>query len=381
MKIRFFSLLVFMTLAVLALENCRRDPLITHQQNPNDPDSLYQGTKYTITLPFLFPQIPGSYKDSLTVEGIQLGRRLFYDKHFSVDGQKACASCHHLQYAFCDSGNVLSTNEFGFTKRNAPTIQNLAWAPAMFWDGRQPTLAAQAQDAFQHELGFNATTAIAYLKTDSVYTRLFRKAFGRPGTITEREVYLAIQEFEMTAISANSRFDSLQRGQANYTASETNAFTLFTNEIGECFHCHAFGNNLLMANYAPGFAFQNNGLQAANNVNDFADPGRGGITGVAEDYGCFKNPTLRNVAVSGPYMHDGRYKTLQQVLNFYSDSINLSPTLNPFLLKHFDTASTGNHLPVGGLHLTAQDKADLITLLNDMTDTSFLNNPNLKSPF
>ena len=372
-----FSLVVL----VLALGNCKRDPAVTKHTNPNDPDSLYQGTKYILTIPFQFPSIKSAYKDSLTVEGIALGRRLFYDKHLSVNGQMACATCHLLQHSLADTV-AFAMNEFGLNKRNAPMLQNLAWAPYLFWDGRQPTLAAQAQDAFHNELGLVVTNAISYLQADTTYARLFKKAFGRPGIVTEREIYLGIQEFLMTAVSANSRFDSIQRGQASFTADESDAFyNLFITEKGECFHCHAFGNNLLMANYADGAVFRNDGLQVAATINGFQDQGRGAITGVITDYGLFKNPSLRNIAVSAPYMHDGRYKTLAQVINFYSDSLNLTPNADPVIAKHMDTTSTGQHLLTGGFHLSAQQKAELLILLNDMTDTSFLNNPNLKSPF
>ena len=370
--------LLSLVIVLLSLENCKPDPKT--QTTSTDPDSLYRGTKYIIQIPFGFPSLTNPYKDSLTVEGIQLGRRLFYDKRLSSTGLLACASCHMLQHGFADS-IALATNVSGLNKRNAPTIQNLAWAPIMFWDGRQPTLAAQAQDAGHNELGLLPASAVPMLQADSVYARLFRKAFGRPGKVTESEIYLAIQEFEMSAISANSRFDSLQRGQAQYTPEESDAFfTIFTQNTGECFHCHAEGNDLLMVNRTSGFTFRNNGLQVANTINDFADAGRGAITGLSTDYGLFKNPTLRNIAVSGPYMHDGRYKTLEQVINFYSDSLHLTPNADPNIALHMDTAN-GEHLLTGGMHFTAQQKADLLILLNDMTDTSFLNNPNLKSPF
>ena len=372
----FFSI----TALLFSLQNCKPDPT-THKANPGDPDSLYQGKKYIIQIPFGFPTLTNPYKDSLTVEGILLGRRLFYDKRLSSTGQLACASCHMLQHGLADS-IPLALNVSGFNKRNAPTIQNLAWSPIFFWDGRQPTLAAQAQDAGHNELGFNATTAVPFLQADSTYARLFKKAFGRPGTVIEREVFLAIQQFEMSAISANSRFDSLQRGQAQYTPEESDAFyNIFTQNTGECFHCHAEGNDLLMVNRESGFTFRNNGLQVASNINEFQDPGRGGITGLNTDYGLFKNPTLRNIAVSGPYMHDGRYKTLAQVINFYSDSLNLTPNADPNIALHMDKDTAGNVLLTGGMHFTAQQKAELLILLNDMTDTSFLNNPNLKSPF
>ena len=359
----FFAIFVLLSLVVL-LENCRRESVAS--------GSLYRGTKYTMQIPFSFPEISSPYKDSLTYEGIALGRRLFYDKHLSLDGQKACASCHHLQYAFSDSGNALSVNENGPIKRNAPSLQNLAWSPYFFWDGRAPTLAAQAQNAFQHELDMNVTNAIVYLKTDTTDVMLFNKAFGGPGSITPNNIYLAIQQFLFSAVSANSRFDSVMRGQANFTIWEDSGFNyLFLTEKGDCFHCHAQGQSLLM--YDAANPFRNDGLDSAATIYDFPDPGRGGITGVASDYGLFKVPTLRNIAVSGPYMHDGRYQTLMQVINFYSDSLKQSPTIDP-VMKTIYHAN-------GGSHFTALQKMELLALLNTFTDTSFLNNPNLKSPF
>ena len=370
---------------LLVLANCKRDPKITTvKTNPNDPDSLYQGTKYVIqsnAITFEFPGISNPYKDSLTVEGILLGRRLFYDKHLSVNGTLACASCHILSRSFADSIPI-ATNVFGPNKRKAPRLVNLAWEPAMFWDGRQPTIAAQAQDAAHNELGIQAANAIAYLQADTVYARLFKKAFGRPGTVNEREIYLGIQEFLMTAISVNSRFDSLSRGQATFTPDEDTAFNyIFNATQGECFHCHAYGGNFLMANYLQGQTYRNDGLQAAATVNDYKDPGRGAITGVSTDMGLFKNPSLRNVAVGGPYMHDGRYQTLQQVINFYSDSLQYSPNADQFILLHIAKDTAGNYLPTGGMHLSARQKNQLLILLNDMTDTSYMNNPALKNPF
>jgi cytochrome c peroxidase len=373
-----FALLLF------ALAACKPEPKVTTRNNPNDPDSLYQGTKYTIgsnEISFALPYLNNPYKDSLTVEGVLLGRRLFYDKHLSVNGQVACASCHILSHGFADTIPI-ATNVFGPNKRKAPRLVNLAWQPYMFWDGRQPTIFAQAQDAGHNELGVQVTNAIAYLQADTVYAKLFKKAFGRPGTVTERGIYLGIQEFLMTAISVNSRFDSVMRGQATFTADESDAFyNLFNQNTAECFHCHAYGNKFLMANYSQGATFRNNGLQAAATIDAYADAGRGAITGDSADYGLFKNPSLRNVAVGGPYMHDGRYQTLDQVINFYSDSLRPSPNADINITLHIGKDSSGNYLPMGGMHFTAHQKAEMIMLLNDLTDTSYLDNPNLKNPF
>ncbi|HWB63785.1 MAG TPA: cytochrome c peroxidase, partial [Chitinophagales bacterium] len=244
----------------------------------------------------------------------------------------------------------------------------------------QPTAAAQAEDAFQHELGMNVTNAITTLEGDSVDVYLFKKAFGRPGAITANRIYLAVQEFLLSAVSYNSRFDSVQRGEEHFTAKERYGFdSVFTQELGECSHCHAYGNNDLL--YDAVHPFRNNALDSARVYTDYKDPGRGAITGNPSDYGLFKAPSLRNVAVSGPYMHDARYKTLRQVIDFYSDSLQFSPYLESFMLKHFDKDSTGAALQHGGMHLSEYDKEALIDLINSMTDYVYLNNPDLKDPY
>ena len=247
-----------------------------------------------------------------------------------------------------------------------------------FWDGRQPTIAAAAQDASQHEMGLPVTNAISYLQTDTVYAKLFKKAFGRPGNVTENKIYLAIQEFLLSAITSNSHFDSVMRNQAQFTPDENDCFNnLFLQEKGDCFHCHAHSATQLMTD----FGFHNNCLDSAATIYDFRDPGRGGITGNPDDYGCFKSSTLRNIALTGPYMHDGRYKTLQQVINHYSDSLQFGPNMDNFMYKHFPLDSAGNPKQVGGMGLSPQQKQEFLEFLNAFTDTSFMNNPNLKSPF
>ena len=370
---RAFLLFVFFCFAILFLQNCKRDPAITKVVY-SDPDSLYAGTKYSIPVSALyrFPQLTNPYADSMTYEGVALGRRLFYDKHLSQDQSKACASCHNIQAAFSDSGKVLSVNEFGLTKRNTPALQNLAWAPYLFWDGRAPTLASQAQNAFHNELGMVVANAITYIKSDTIDVKLFKKAFGRPGTITEAGIYKAIQQFLMTAISSNSKFDIYLQTHSGFSQSELNGYAIFNSETGDCFHCHMSdgGASLLLTDNL----FRNNGLDSAVTSSDFADAGRGAITLNAADSGKFKDPSLRNIALTGPYMHDGRYASLTQVINFYSDSTHRSPTIDPILILY-------NHNYGAGLHLTSTQKTDLLNFLYTLTDTSFLHNPNLASPF
>lgn len=372
---RNFLFLCMIMLALVSLQNCKHEEPDA-PQNPADPDSLYAGTRYNFSTlippPFRFPVISHPYKDSLTYEGIELGRRLFYDKRLSSTGQLACASCHKQEFAFSDNGNVKSTNVFGPTKRNASAIVNLLWASHSFWDGRVNTIAEAAKDAYHGEQNLNPTDAIAYLNTDSTYARLFRKAFGRPGTITEEKIYLAIQQFMMTMISYNSHFDKVQRGQETFTASEQRGFDLFLSQDAECVHCHTAGNNFLLA---PTNLFQNNGLQRAATVNDFTDKGRGEVTNNVNDYGKFKVPSLRNVALTAPYMHDGRFQTLEEVIGFYSDSVKtLSPNIDGFNL--------GLQIhPDGRFNFDDQQKEDLLNFLRSLTDTTYTHNPAFSNPF
>lgn len=359
-------------LVVLGLQNCKVDPKINIA--PVESDSLYIGTKYTIQKPFKFPNINNPYKDSLTYEGVELGRRLFYDKHLSSTGQVACANCHKQEYAFSDGGNALSTNVFGITRRNAPALQNLLWLNRYFWDGRVMTLAAQAKDAFHGEQGLNIPDAISYLESDSNYVKLFKKAFGRPGAITEDKIYLAVQQFVMTLISSESHFDKAIRGQEQFTQSELNGLDIFRTELGDCFHCHTQGDDYLFTNASAVLdnGFTNNGLDSVHSVYEFADKGLGEVTGDTTQFGRFKNPSFRNLSLTGPYMHDGRYQTLEQVLNFYSDSVRRSSSISAIMFfAHSD----------GKRHFTDEQKQDLLALINSLTDYSFISDTSKSNPF
>lgn len=344
---------------------------------PNDPDSLYVGTPYSITAPYGFPPVPNTPEvKMLTNEGIELGRMLFYDPVLSSDSQFSCSSCHKQQHAFSDSGNVLSKNFFGFTKRNTPALMNLVWQPAYFWDGRATTLPAQASDAMVHEMNYTSSVAISKIEKNPTYVRLFKHAFGRPGAITDDKIQEALTEFEITLISAESRFDSFVRGQINLTNTEDSgfAFVFLADTIvhgGDCFHCHASnsaGNIFTMVDNR----FHNNALDSSNTFYDFPDLGEGAIDGNKLDNGKFLTPQFRNIALTGPYMRDGRFKTLLQVINFYNDSLKESPTVDPFMKTAYR----------GGLHyLTSSQIQQLIAFMNTLTDYNFVNNPAYSNPF
>jgi cytochrome c peroxidase len=181
----------------------------------------------------------------------------------------------------------------------------------------------------------------------------------------------ALQQFMMSIVSCQSKFDRVKSGAEQFTDAEQRGFKIFSTDTGGCFNCHFSegGYTLLMTDGK----FRNNGLDSVLTPYQYPDSGRGGITHLLADYGKFKVPTLRNIAVTGPYMHDGRYKTLQQVINFYSDSTHMSPSVDPMIIYLFK--GKDRH------HLTSMQKSDLLDFLYTLTDSSFLHNPALSDPF
>lgn len=361
-------------LCMLLLQDCKHDPAPSY--NAKDPDSLYVGRPYVMPelkkYKYRYRPIISPSNNPMTYEGIQLGRMLFYDSTLSLTRKVSCGSCHKQQYAFGDNTR-LSTNVLGSTKRNTPPLINMGMNSAFFWDGRQSTVEDAVNDALAGEMHPDFVADVKYLSSTPQYVYLFKKAFGRPGDITEAKMVKAISQFVRTLVSANSRIDQALRKEITLTDAEQNGFdAIFDQYAGDCFHCHFDVNYLTFAAQDPSIIFGNNAIDSVKSVFQFTDKGRGLITGDTNDYGKFKVPTLRNVAVTGPYMHDGRYTTLDQIIGHYSDSLLRSPTVNAVNL---------NSYPVGGLHLSAQAKANLLAFLNALTDTSFLHNPDFSNPF
>ncbi len=360
------ALFLMLAVVVFSQQSCKQDPPL-NPPTDNEPDSLFAGTPFALQRPNLFfRQIPQTPNNPMTLEGIRLGRMLFWDPIVSSDSSLSCAGCHKPEMAFTD-GLQFSQNLSGLTKRNTPSIQNSVWMPQIFWDGRQPSLEKATEDALIDEQHFIAAVAIERLERKPEYVALFKKAFGRPGNITAEKIFKAMAQFMRTAISSNSKFDLWRNGLYSFSASEQRGFEIFSSEKGDCFHCHTDGPFLTFTNNQ----FLNNGLQEANSINDFKDKGLGAITGSADDYGKFKSPTLRNLSHTAPYMHDGRFQTLEQVINFYSDSLKRSPTISP-LMKQIDN---------GGLHLDAQEKADLLAFLLTLDDEKFVSDSAFTNPF
>lgn len=364
-------------LLLAALQNCKPEKSSCNQCS--GPDSLYTATPLTLTQPFKFPAIKIPDDNPLTEEGVQLGRMLFYDPILSADSSISCASCHKQEFAFADGGKQFSQNVFGLTKRNTPPIFNVLWMKDFFWDGRAHTLPLQVEDALVGEQDFSEASIVSKLEKRDDYTALFNKAFGKPCGISQTKIEKALSQFMMTLISADSKFDKVMRGQATFTASEQNGFyNLFMKDTGaafgfgaDCFHCHANSSstsNLTLIDNN----FHNNALQTSTTFTDFADKGKGAITNNQFDNGLFRTPHVRNIEVTGPYMHNGQFATLEEVIEFYNSGLKNSPTVDPQIKA----------VHQGGLqYLTPQDKADLVAFMKTLTDTAFLNNPKFSNPF
>jgi len=349
-------------LIVISIFSCRKDEL---------PYSVLP-TNYDLKLPPIIEQylppmeIPAD--NPLTIEGVALGRRLFYDTKLSADNTQSCASCHAPTSGFTDS-EQFSTGIDGLEgNRNSMPIVNLGWAKELFWDGRAKSLEDQAFGPIVNpiEMHNTWTNAVSVLQADNQYPELFNKAFGST-LIDSVKVVKAIAQFERTMISGNSPFDRYLRGEDTGMTEEEElevhqGFALFMDETkGDCFHCHG-------DSYMPLWTdnlFHNNGLDAT-----FLDNGLGAVTGNSNDNGKFKTPTLRNLKFTAPYMHDGRFSTLDEVINHYSFGLQNSSTIDP-LMKNVDN---------GGIALSPTEKTLLIKFLESLSDESYIINPDLQAP-
>jgi cytochrome c peroxidase len=336
---------------------------------PTGPTSTSGPTPAPLAVPQLFtqyllpPHVPND--NPQTVEGIALGRKLFYDPILSSDSTQACNTCHMVFDAFTVNDQFSTGVTGALGDRNSMPIFNVAWnwGEKFFWDGRAPSLEAQALGPVVNPKEMNNTwpNAVAALQAHPDYPGLFQDAFGT-SVIDSFLVAKAIAQFERTLISGNSKFDKYLRFETTLTASEINGFNIFMDEnAGDCFHCHGSANNPLWTDNS----FHNNGLDAT-----FTDLGLGAVTGDPNDNGKFKTPSLRNLVFTNPYMHDGRFATLDDVINHYSEGLVNSPTIDP-LMK-----SVGQ----GGVQLTPSQKADLKAFLLTLTDGDFVQNPDFNAP-
>lgn len=354
--------------------SCRKDEQIQKPGTGNNLISIFTATPYQITYPLFWSknsiQIP--LNNPMTVEGVALGRLLFYDPILSKDSTLSCSSCHKLQFAFTDTTRFSTgiTGQKG--TRNAPALFNLGWFSnygllnhLFFWDGGAADIESQALGPITNPIEMNETlfNVIRKIKSSKFYPQLFKKAFGTDSVTTQLMVF-AIAQFERTFISGNSKFD--QGRLINFTnlnPSEINGLFVFTNTSkGDCWHCHTLvdQSSPFSPDFGTDFRFHNNGLQII-----FSDSGLARITKNPSDMGKFKTPSVRNLVFTGPYMHDGRFATLEQVVNFYDTMAYQGTNADPFITS--DLHKTG-------LNLSNKDKSDLIAFLKTLTDSSFITN-------
>ncbi len=315
-------------------------------------------TPRAFTVPAGWPQPALPADNPLTIEGVALGRKLFHDPRLSGNGAQSCASCHAPDRAFSDRVAYSRGAEGVIGARNAQPLVNLAWQPAYAWDGSQPRVRDQTLAAMTNPIEMHAEAAkvAATLARQENIRADFAAAFGTP-EITPERIGLALEQYLLAQVSADSKFDRALRGEATMTEDEQRGFALFLTEYdpargkrgADCFHCH--GGPLF-----SDFAYKNNGLALHG-----TDHGREKVTANANDADKFKTPSLRNVAVTGPYMHDGRFRTLEDVVAHYDHGVARSATLDPNLAKH----------PDGGLQLSTDDQRALVAFLRTLTDARF----------
>lgn len=333
--------------------------------------AVYDDTAYELNYYGLpAPNLP--VDNQLTRQGVQLGKMLFYEPMLSKNMVQTCATCHSQPFAFSDTARLSIGVEGLPGKRQSMAIFNMAWhSNQFFWDGRADLIRDQVLMPIEDPLEMNETleNVVAKLSGTQLYRDQFMRAFGTEEINPER-ISLALEQFILTIISANSKYDRYQAGLVELSESEQRGLELFTTEYNpffpefsgaDCQHCHGganFENDLYM----------NNGIDQENR---FSDLGRELVTEDPTDRAKFKVPSLRNIALTPPYMHDGRFATLEEVVDHYNEGIHPSPTLDLALLATTET----------GLLLTTEDKADLINFLKTLTDDVYLENPEYASPF
>ncbi len=333
----------------------------------SDDDSSFVTTPYTFNNPYPLPPIPTFNENPISVEGVALGKKLFYDKRLSGDNTMSCNSCHKQENAFATNLAVEKGIDGIAGKRSSMPLFNLTWnLENFFWDGRALTLEEQTQMPVEDVIELHETweNAINEIKADELYPELFKNAFNVSiDGINQDLAGRAMSQFLRTLISNNSKFDQYLRGDIDLNDAEFAGLSKFDVEGPEdgiskggsdCHHCHS---QPLFTDYT----IRNNGLDTDNTFTDF---GKEEHTGLVTDRAKFKVPSLRNLLYTAPYMHDGRFQTLEEVIEHYNFGGHTSSTIDPDMKNR-----------EYGLLLTQTEKDNLLAFLKALSDPSFITNP------
>lgn len=332
---------------------------------------------YTPTLPPSFSVNPIAGQDNMPANnvtsdaGANLGRALFYDKRLSLNRTVSCASCHQQEHGFSDPEPFSRGFEGGLTGRNSMGLANARWYErrSFFWDERAATLEDQVLQPIQNavEMGMTLPALEARLGAEPFYTDLFNQVFGTPD-VTSARISQALAQFVRSIISTQTKYDAGLAANppfSNFTAQENQGRQIF-NAPGSCSACHGTDN------FVPGGGPpNNNGLEFP-----YVDTGIGGVTSRAQDMGKFKVGSLRNIELTAPYMHDGRFATLEEVVDFYSTGVVDNPNLSPPLRLPPQQGSGVRHP-----NFTAAEKAALVAFMKTLTDPALTVNPQFSDPF
>lgn len=323
-----------------------------------------------LTTPLIVGQINTPANNPITNLGAKLGRVLFWDKRLSLNQTIACASCHQPEHGFSDPRKFSVGFLGGLTGRNSMGLTSSRYylRRAYFWDERAATLEDQVLQPIQNavEMGMTLPGLEARLAAEPYYTDLFNQVFGTPA-VTSARISRALAQFVRSIVSGQTKYDAgVAVNFSNFTAQENQGRQIFGG-IGNCNACHGSDN------FVPGNAINNNGLEFP-----YVDRGFGGVTGLATDDGRFKVGTLRNIELTAPYMHDGRFATLEEVVEFYNSGVVAGPNIGPVLL--IPPGNPGAGTP-RRLNLTAQQKAALVAFLKTLTDANVTTDAKFADPF
>lgn len=341
----FLSIFIF---SLLLLSACEVDDPVIVQS-----DDLTM-TDLQLNYPSYFPSPVYDFNNNpITVDGFKLGRKLFYDPVLSKDSSTSCGTCHQQFAAFANLDHPTSHGINSLLgERNSPALMNLIWKDNLMWDGGVNNLEIQPFNPITNpvEMGDTLPNIILKLNRITEYKTMFQKAYG-DDSITSQRIFRAITQFMGLMVSSNSAYDKYRSGEGTLTSNELNGLNLFRAKCASCHSEPLFTDN----------TFRSNGISVSP---VYTDSGRATITFQSGDLYKFKVPSLRNIALSRPYMHDGRFETLSEVLDHYTSNIS--------------AASNTDTMLIGGIALSAQEKTDIISFLNTLTDFTFKSDSRFK---